>query len=341
LAVAAGTVSHTGVAGLTLTGGIGYLTRWQGLSCDNLRAARVVTAEGQIVTASATENPDLFWGLRGAGANFGVVTELEFQLHEVNPLANLGLLFWELERAGEALRFGREYLPTLPREMGFIVAGLTAPPAPFVPESSRGVIGIAIIVVSWGSPEAHAAALRPLRARSPRFELVTPMPYTQVQKLIDEAAPWGIRAYDKGIYLDDLSDEAIAILLEHLARKASPMTIMPMFPLDGAFCDTREDGTAFGGRRHRQWLLGITAVAPDRGMFEADRDLVRSCWSALRALSPDGGTYLNFSSDLEDAIARARASYGDAKYERIARVKAQWDPENVFHCNANVPPAPA
>lgn len=339
LAVVGGTVSHTGVAGLTLSGGMGWLTRSQGLSCDNLVAATLVTADGRTVTASADEQPELFWGLRGAGANFGVVTELVFGLHAVNPMANLGMFFWSAAKGGAPLRFARDYVRELPDRMSALVVGMSTPPAPFVPQEWQGATGFSVVVVSWGDPEDHAAAIKPLHALSPQFELVTPIPYAALQQMLDDTAPWGVRGYDKGIYLDELSDEVVDILVDVFPRKQAPLSFMPMFPLGGAFCDVADDATAFGGSRRNQWSLAIAALAFDDETFEADKAWARSLWTSLRSHARDDGTYLNFSSDRDDA--RIRASYGAAKYSRLAELKAQWDPDNVFCNNANIPPVRA
>ncbi len=338
LAVVGGTVSHTGVAGLTLGGGMGWLTRMQGLSCDNLVAATLVTADGRVVTASEGQHPELFWGLRGAGANFGVVTQLEFALHPVNPMANIGLLFWGASEARRALQFARDYVSVLPEGTNALLAGMTAPAAPFVPAEYHGVDGFAVVVVSWGSQEDHAAALQPLRELSPQFEMVSPIPYVELQKLLDDDAPWGSLSYEKGLYLDELSDDVIDLLVEEFPRKTAPLTMLPMFRLHGAYCRVPEDATAFGGRRRPVWVLSVTATASDPASFDADRAWVRRVWEALRAHSEDGSTYLNFASDPEDAQARARSSFGDVKYRRLAALKARWDPENVFCHNANIRP---
>jgi len=339
LAVVGGTVSHTGVAGLTLSGGMGWLTRSQGLSCDNLLAATLVTADGRTVTASAGEHPELFWGLRGAGANFGVVTELVFALHEVNPMANLGMFFWSAPNGATPLRFARDYVRELPDGMSALVVGMSAPPAPFVPEEWQGATGFSVVVVSWGDPSDHAIAIKPLQDLNPQFELVTPIPYVALQQMLDDTAPWGVRGYDKGIYLDELTDEVIDILVDIFPRKKAPLSFMPMFPLGGAFCDVAEDATAFGGGRHNQWSLAIAALAFDDESFAADKAWARTLWTALRAHASGDGTYVNFSSDRDEA--RLRASYGEKKYQRLADLKQQWDPDNVFCNNANIPPSGA
>lgn len=188
LAVTGGFISHTGVGGLTLGGGIGHLTAQAGLSCDNLVSSQVVTADGRILMASENENPDLFWAIRGGGGNFGVVTSFEYRLHQVGPLVNLGLFFWGVDKGVAALRFCRDFLKALPPNASGFIGGLSAPPAPFVPQEYHFVPGFALIVVGYGSPDEHAEVVKPIRdAVAPLFELVTPMPYVQLQQMLDEA----------------------------------------------------------------------------------------------------------------------------------------------------------
>ena len=336
LAVVGGTISHTGVAGLTLSGGMGWLTNAQGLSSDNLLAATVVTADGRTVTASEGENTELFWALRGAGTNFGIVTEFVFQLHEVNPMANLGLFFWRPEDAREPFQFAQDYLFELPAGMGALMAGLSAPPAPFVPPEYHGLTGIAVLVASWGSPEEHAAAVQPLRDRAPLFELVTPIPYPALQQMLDESAPWGIRGYEKAVNLTEMSDDAIDIVLDRLPRKESPMSFMPIFVLGGAFHEVDDDATAFGGSRNTRWVVNVAALSADKDVLARDRAWARECIEALRPYASDEGTHLNFLADADDDLVRS--SYGETKYRRLAALKAEWDPDNVFHHNANIRP---
>jgi FAD/FMN-containing dehydrogenase len=339
LAVVGGTISHTGVAGLTLTGGMGWLTSQQGLSCDNLVAATLVTADGRVVTVSDDSEPELFWGLRGAGANFGVVTELVFQLSPVDPMANLGMFFFRAEEAAEALVFARDYLFELPAHAGCLVAGLSAPPAPFVPEEVRGAPGVGIMVATWGAPTDHAELVGPLRGRGASFELITPIPYVGLQQMLDESAPWGIHAYDKGINLDDLPDGVIAALLEAVPRRRFPLSFAPMFPLRGRFSEIADDATAFGSPRARRWALSMVGMAPDAETFAAERAWARDLFEAVRPFARDDSAYLNFETDADPA--RVRASYGEEKYRRLATLKAQWDPDNVFRSNVNIAPRPA
>ena len=204
LAMPTGLVSHTGVGGLTLGGGMGWLSRKYGLTIDNLVSARVVTADGELRRASATENPDLFWAVRGGGGNFGVVTEFEFELHEAGPMVQFGFLFWSLDQGPAVLRHAREFIDELPDDVNVIVCGLNAPPAPFVPEQHQLQPGYAMIVVGFGSPEQHADVLAQARSGPPpAVDFAAPMPYVELQKMLDEANAWGVHAYDKGCYVDD------------------------------------------------------------------------------------------------------------------------------------------
>lgn len=338
LAVPGGTISHTGVGGLTLGGGFGWLTAKAGLSADNLVSAEVVTAGGQVVRAASGDDPDLLWAIRGGGGNFGVVTSFEFQLHEVGPLVQLGLFFWGLDRVAEALRFIRDFVKTLPEE-GVMVAGLSAPPAPFVPQEHHFAPGVALLVVGFGSPEDHQRAIQPVRDEArPLFELVTPIPYVELQKMLDESAPWGIRAYEKALYLNDLTDDVAGVIADYLPRRQSPISFVPIFRMSGEF-ERAGDDTAFGGPRTLGYVFNATALAPTPELFEADRAWVRSFWEALRPHAAGAGSYVNFMAEYDED--RVRATYGPAKYDRLARLKARYDPNNVFRLNANIKPAAA
>jgi len=338
LAVTGGFISHTGIGGLTLGGGIGWLTRKAGLSSDNLVSAEVVTADGRILRASADANRDLFWAIRGGGGNFGVVTSFEYRLHEVGPLVQLGLFFWGLDKGAQALRFSRDFIKELPEGTAGFIGGLSAPPAPFVPEQHRLTPGYALLVVGLGSPAEHAQAIKPVRGGvPPLFELVTPIPYIQLQKMFDEANPWGILGYEKALYLDGLTDDVIRVFTEHLPRKKSPLSFVPIFVLDGAYRHVGENDTAFGGSRAARFAFNIAAICPAPELLEADRAWVRSFWQALRPYASGVGSYVNFMAEYEED--RVRAAYGAAKYERLARIKAEYDSDNVFHLNANIKPA--
>jgi hypothetical protein len=336
LAVTGGFVSHTGIGGLTLGGGMGWLTPKIGLSCDNLTAAQLVTADGRILRASEDDNPDLFWAIRGGGGNFGVVTSFEYRLHQVGPILQLGFFFWGLYSGTEMLQFSREFVKTMPSDTGKFIGCLNAPPAPFVPEQHRLAPGYALMLVGLGTGEEFAEAVKPIRdTLPPLFEFMTPIPYAQLQQMLDESAPPGILGYEKGLSFDELTDDVIAVITEHFPRKSSPMSFVPIIITDGAYGQVGDDDTAFGGSRASRFAMSISGNAPTPELIEADRTWVRSFWDAL---SPHAsGTYLNFMSEYE--ADRVRASYGAAKYERLARIKAEYDPENVFHQNQNIKPA--
>lgn len=338
LATPAGMVSHTGVAGLTLGGGMGWLSRKFGLSIDNLLSVEVVTADGRILRASDDENPDLFWAIRGGGGNFGVVTQFEFQLHEVAPMIQFGMMFWDLDQGAEVLQMAREVIAKLPAEVNIVVGAVSAPPAPFVPAEYHFRPGYALIVPSFGSAEEHAAVLDEIRATvPPLFEFAAPMPYLALQQMLDEANGWGFHAYDKGFYLDDFTDEAIAVITEHVPRKQSPGSVVLFYRLDNAYSKVPDDATAFSGSRAPGYAGFIIAVCPTPELLEHDREWARSLWAATIPVSRGIGSYVNAISDtgVDD---RVRASYG-AKYDRLAAIKATYDPENIFHRNANIKPA--
>ena len=338
LATTGGTVSHTGIGGLTLGGGFGWLTPQYGLSCDNLLSAEVVTAAGQVLRASAEEHPDLYWALRGGGGNFGVVTEFEYRLHPVGPLAQLGLFFWDADDGDSALALAQQVTADLPPRMGALIAGLNAPPAPFVPEQYHFRPGYALIVAAFGADAEHARLAGQIRsAVPPLFEFVTPIPYLALQQMLDQAAPWGILAYEKSLYLDALSPEVISILTAQMGHKQSPMSLLLAFPMGGAFCQVRDEDTAFGGSRAPGVIVNAIAVAPEPGLLAADRDWARQLWVGLLPHAPGLASYVNFMHDYD--ADRVRASYGPAKYQRLAQVKAADDPGNVFHRNPNINPA--
>jgi FAD/FMN-containing dehydrogenase len=338
LAAPGGFISHTGVGGLTLGGGMGWLSRKAGLSSDNVVSVEIVTADGTIRRASANENAELFWAVRGGGGNFGVVTEFEFQLHSVGPMVQLALSFWALEDGPAALRAARDLVPSLPDDISIFLAALNAPPAPFVPVEHHFAPGYAVILVAHGAVDVHEQATAGLRAAvAPLFSFDTPIPYTALQQMFDESAPWGIRGYEKAVYLHDLSDEAIDVIATHIPKKSSPMTFMPVFVLGGAFARVGDDETAFGGSRATRYVLNIAAIAPEADLLAADRAWARAFWADLVPHAEGVGSYVNFMSEYEQE--RVRASYGKAKYDRLAAAKATYDPDNVFHFNANIPPA--
>ncbi|GAA0571092.1 FAD-binding oxidoreductase [Kribbella sandramycini] len=337
LAVPAGVVSHTGVGGLTLGGGMGWLTRKYGLSIDNLESVQIVTADGSILRAAEDENPDLFWGVRGGGGNFGVITEFEFRLSEAGPMVNYDLLFWTLDQGADVLRLARKLYPTLSDDTNIVVACLNAPPAPFVPEDLHFAPGYGLVIVGFGTPEEQAALVERIRTElPPAFAFGTPMPYTALQQSLDEANGWGHYSYEKGAYLPELTDEAIAVITEHVPRKQSPLSATLFYRLDRAYSAVDDDATAFGGSRTDQYAVFIVGQAPVPELFDAEQQWVRSFWEALQPATSGIGSYVNGMTEPEDA--RIRATYG-SKYERLQQLKAKYDPDNVFHRNANIRPA--
>ena len=340
LAVTGGTISHTGLGGLTLGGGFGWLVHKAGLTVDNLLSAEVVTADGRTLCVSADEHPDLFWALRGGGGNFGVVTGFEFRLHEIGPLVYLGMFFWRPEHGTAALRIGREVAASLPRNAGLVMAaGLPAPAAPFVPVAHHGTPGYGLMIAGFGSALEHHRLIAPIsEALPPLFEFVTPLPYVELQKIMDQTAPWGVHAYAKGLYLQELSEDAISVLSEKIPRKSSPMSFTTIFSLGGAFADVGEQETAFGGSRATRFVVTVAAIAPDAELLATDRAWARSLWRALVPHASDSGGYINVMADYDQD--RVQAAYGPTKYQRLAGIKARYDPDNIFRMNANIKPAP-
>jgi FAD/FMN-containing dehydrogenase len=340
LAVTGGTISHAGLGGLALGGGLGWLVHKAGLTVDNLLSAELVTADGRTLCVSADEHPDLFWALRGGGGNFGVVTGFEFRLHEIGPLVYLGMFFWTPEHGTEALRIGREVAASLPRNAGLVMAaGLPAPAAPSVPVAHHGKPGYGLMIAGFGSALEHHRLIAPIsEALPPLFEFVTPLPYVELQKILDETAPWGIHAYEKSLYLQELSEDAISVLSENIPRKSSPMSFTTIFSLGGAFADVGEQETAFGGSRATRFVVTVAAIAPDADSLATDRAWARSLWRALVPHASDSGGYINVMTDYDQD--RVQAAYGPAKYQRLAGIKARYDPDNIFRMNANIQPAP-
>jgi FAD/FMN-containing dehydrogenase len=339
LATTAGIVGHTGVGGLTLTGGMGWLTRKHGLALDNVVSVEIVTADGKIRRASADEEPDLYWAVRGGGGNFGVVTEFEFRLHPVGPMVDFGLLFWPIAQAREVLRLARGLFASMSTETNIIVAGLNAPPEPFVPAEHHGAPGIAFVVAGFGGDGEHGRVLERINAElPPLFQVAMPMPYAGLQQMFDEANRFGLLAYDKATYVEDLSDDVIAVLATHLARKQSPHSATFLYRLDGAYSAIGDDDTAFGGGRSPRYALFLLAIAEEPALLATETEWAREFWTALQPVSMGPGSYLNGEAEYPDD--RVRASFGPEKYARLAAIKAHYDPDNIFHRNANIPPAP-
>ena len=337
LAVTGGRFSTTGIAGLTLGSGSGWLERKCGLTADNLLSAEVVTAAGERVTASPDENADLFWGIRGGSGNFGIVTSFVYRLHEVGPIIYGGMLLALPERARDVLAFMRDYMDEAPDDLGGGVAFVNAPPAPFVPPELQHQPVVGVIVCWTGSPEHGERVLAPIRnVVKPVVDMVQPMPYTALQSMLDDGGPKGIRGYFKAEFLEELTDELIDKLVDHGARRAGPMTQLLMEPMGGAISRVGEDETALG-RRDVAWCYHALAMwmEPDDATAQAHIAWARELADDLKPHTVDG-VYLNYISDEGDE--RVRSTYGP-KYDRLVALKDRYDPENLFRLNQNIRPS--
>jgi FAD/FMN-containing dehydrogenase len=336
LAVTGGRVSSTGVAGLTLGSGSGWLERAYGLTADNLVSATMVAADGRVVRAAADENPELFWGLRGGGGNFGVVTEFAFRLHPVGPLVAGGLLLFGIEHAESVIRGYREFIEAAPDEVGGGLALLTAPPAPFVPPEMVGRPALGVIGLHTGDVAEGQAALAPLRELGPvAADALAVLPYTALQTMIDEGNPYGIRAYFKAAFMPSLPDEAIDAFVELARRRPSPLTTLLLQPLGGAFARVGDEDTALGHRSTARWCWHSLTMWQDASDDAANRAFAREVETALRPHSLEA-VHPNYVSDT--GSRRVRSFYTDAAYERLLALKREWDPDNLFHHNQNIDP---
>ncbi len=333
LATTGGIISTTGIAGLTLGGGIGYLTRGHGLSLDNLVSADVVTADGQLLVASENENADLFWAIRGGGGNFGVCTSLEYKLH---PVQNVywGPMFYEIEETENILRFYRDYIKDAPEEMGAFPGFQIAPPLPFIPEDRHGDM-FAVIVACWsGDPEEGERQFKAFHdVAEVKAEMVGPFPYPAINAAFDDLFPKGIRQYWKGNFVKELTDEAIAAHVEHGPNAPTVSSTMHLYPINGACHRVDADATAFG-HRDANFSMVIIAASDDPSEDEANTKWVRDYSDAIAPHSEVGG-YVNFMDDDDDE--RVRANYG-GNYDRLVDIKRKYDPDNVFKVNQNIVP---
>jgi FAD/FMN-containing dehydrogenase len=334
LATPGGIISSTGVGGLTLGGGFGHLSRRYGLSCDNLISADVVTADGRILTASATENEDLFWAIRGGGGNFGVVTSFEFRLHPVRTVY-AGPVLYPLEKAAEVLRFFGAFMADAPRELSAFFAYVIVPPAPPFPEQLYMKTMCGIVYVYSGDLERGERITHPLREFGPpAFALGHPAPYPAVQSMFDGLLPHGLYQYWKADFVDDLTEQAIAEHVRYGPRIPTVHSAVHIYPLDGAVHDVSADQTAFAYRDVKFTHI-LAAVSPEPAPMPQYREWVRSYWSALHPYSA-GGAYVNFLGDEGDE--RIASSYR-GNYPRLAAIKAKYDPDNLFRVNQNIRPA--
>jgi FAD/FMN-containing dehydrogenase len=335
LATTGGIISTTGIAGLTLGGGIGYLCRAHGLSCDNLVSARVVTADGSVVTTGADENPDLFWALRGGGGNFGVVTEFTYRLHAVTTIYG-GPMFFELADGAAVLRHFRDFIATAPREYGGFPAFQIAPPLPFVPENRAGEPFVALVSCFTGAAEEGERLIQSFRdVARPVAEHIGEMPYAALNSAFDGLVPPGLQHYWKAAYTAGLTDEAIAVHMEHGPKVPTVNSTVHLYPIDGAVQDVPADATAFG-HRDASYSPVIAGMWPDPADNERNIQWVRDYYAAIAPHSQAGG-YVNFASpDDQDKVAD---NYG-ANYRRLSEVKRRYDPDNLFHLNQNIRPVP-
>ena len=339
LATTGGIVGHTGVAGLTLGGGIGFLMRKHGLAVDNLLAAEVVTAEGSVVRASAEEHPDLFWALRGGGGNFGVVGSFQFALHAVGPTVMAGPVFWAADDTTDVLRFYRDFVAEAPDELGTVVRLGTVPPLPVIPEELHWRPAIAIACCYAGALENGERAVRALRKfRTPLVDLLSPTPYAAFQGALDDTVLHGWHYYWKSTNLAGLSDETIAVIADHAYTARSPRSYSAMFHLGGAVARVPHDATAYAGRDapHNIIIDGVWLPDESGEHAAAETDWARRFHAALQPHRA-AGVYVNFL-DADDDTSRVREAYGDHTYRRLAEVKAKYDPDNVFHHNKNIRP---
>jgi FAD/FMN-containing dehydrogenase len=339
LATTGGIVGHTGVGGLSLGGGIGWLMRKHGLTVDNLVEAEIVTANGDIVRASANDHPDLYWALRGGGGNFGVVSSFRFALHPVGPTVMAGPVFWAAEDTTDVLRFYRDFVAGAPDELGTVIRLGTVPPLPVVSDELHFRPAIAVASCYAGPLESGERAVRALRQfGTPLVDLVRPTSYVDHQSCLDDTVPHGWHYYWKATNLTGLSDEVIDIVAEHAYGAASPRSYAAMFHMGGAVARVPRGATAYPGRDVDHNVIIDAAWLPDQ---EDTVGAAETAWARrfLDALeSHRAGVYVNFL-DSDDDTSRVREAYGDANYRRLAEVKATYDPDNVFRNNKNIQPA--
>jgi len=335
LALTGGLVSTTGIAGFTLGGGIGWLVRKYGLALDNLVSVDLVTAEGKLVKASMAENTDLFWGIRGGGGNFGIVTSFEFELHPVGPIILGGLIAFRAEDGRELLKFYRNYVKDAPDELTTLVVYLTAPPLPFLPKEVIGTHLIAIALCYCGKLEDGQKLLAPLRNfGSPVADVIQPMPYTVLQSLLDEAAPAGLQDYWKSIYLSGLDDESIETILRYGKSISSPLSAIHIHQLGGAMRRIGDDATAFG-HRDAPFALNIVSCWQNPSENEIHMKWTRDFFAAMQKFA--AGVYVNFMGE-EDA-GRVKEAYEKEKYQKLVMLKDKYDPTNFFRMNQNILPS--
>lgn len=336
LAAVLGFVSTTGIAGLTLGGGFGYLTRQYGWTCDTVESMEVVTAKGEIVCASRTENSDLFWGLCGGGGNFGIVTGFKYQLFPVGPQIIGGAIAWGEDQIPEVLQMYKRFIDNAPPEMNAALVLRKAPPAPWIDPGHHGKPVAIMLLCHTGTLDEGTTLAGAVKSfGAPIGDVVQPRPYTSLQSLLDATQPKGRRYYWKSEYLPELDPALFPRALEHAIAGPSPHDAVILFPLGGALNSLPADHSA-AGNRDTHFVFNIAAGWDDPSADEANIAWARSAWEDLKRFST-GGTYINFQTE-EEGDDRIQAAYGD-NYERLRKVKAKWDPENVFCFNKNIAPA--
>jgi FAD/FMN-containing dehydrogenase len=338
LAVPFGIVASTGVAGLTLGGGTGYLTRKHGLTIDNLLEADVVLADGSVVTTSKSQHPDLFWAIRGGGGNFGVVTSFLFQAHPVK-MVYAGPIFWDAVHAKQIMRSYRDFLPSAPEELGIFVGLKTVPPMDPFPKEGWNKRACAIIGSYNGSAEEGQRALKPLLESlpAPIFNWMGPVPFPAINALFDPFFPKGLQWYWKGDFVKSLPDEAIETHIAEAAKAPTASCLMHLYPIDGAVRRVARDATPWAAR-DASFSMVIAGISPDPKDAEALKAWGRAYWKAVHPYNMGGG-YVNFMFD-DEAEGRVEAAYGE-NYERLAMAKVKYDPTNLFRVNQNIAPVAA
>jgi FAD/FMN-containing dehydrogenase len=340
LAVPGGIVSTTGVAGLTLGGGIGWLHRSYGLACDNLRSVEVVTADGQLRRASEAENPDLFWAVRGGGGNFGVVTSFEFAAHPLGPVVPVAAVMYPVDNAGELFRAWRAWASTAPEEAMSRAVFWWMPEDPHLPPAVHNQHVFIAGAIYTGPPEEGQRVLQPLRELgTPLVDLGTEMPFRMFQAAFDAFFPKGqLASYWKSIYLNELTDDLVDLIVRHGVQRSSPLSIVHVPMLGGAMSRVAATATAFGDRGAR-FMLSVDGNWVDPTDTADHVAWVREVISQAEGLSGTGGTYLNFSGQEDTAAGElVRAAYGD-NLQRLVEVKQRYDPDNLFRLNNNIKPA--
>jgi FAD/FMN-containing dehydrogenase len=336
LATTLGFVSLTGVAGLTVGGGFGYLSRRFGWTTDDLEQVEIVTADGQIRRASRSENEDLFWAVRGGGGNFGVVTEFVFRLHRVGPQITAGAIAWPASEADSVTDVFRKAAESAPRELTLVLARRNAPPAPWLPPSAHGTPIVMILACHSGSLEQADADLMPIKSHGqPLADIIQVKEYVAQQSMLDATQPKGMHYYWKSEFVPGLSDDLLRAYNEQFVGLKAPANQMVLFQIDGALNERPEDDGAVGNRDAAFACVIQSMWAPDSPAGDANREWVRSAWQAIRPYST-GGNYVNFQT-ADEADERTRQSYRE-NYRRLQAIKAKYDPGNLFRVNRNIEP---